>query len=258
MNIQDLKIGIIGSGNVAHHLAQAFYLHPEINFNALYARNPEAGRTLADAVQVPFIENISDFVAHNDLMIICVSDDAIEGISKHLKSDKMIAHTSGAVSIEVLRNASENYGSFYPLQTFTKARAVDLKEVPFLIEASNPQTLASLEALAHLLSNNVSFVSDEKRRKLHVAAVMINNFSNHLFSLTKDYTDKLELDFDLLKPLMLETVLKALAQNPKDIQTGPAKRKDSKAIAEHLKMLEDPKLKELYLWFTESIGKYYE
>ena len=112
--------------------------------------------------------------------------------------------------------------------------------------------------LAALISNKVFEVNDEQRRKLHIAAVIVNNFSNHLIALTKEYTDSLDLDFDLLKPLMQETMLKALAQNPKDIQTGPAKRKDYKTIAQHESMLSDPKLKELYLWFTQSIDSYYE
>lgn len=259
MNIQDLKIGIIGSGNVAHHLAHAFYFHPAINFNSLYTRNIKTGRVLADAVQVSFVETLEEFVGLNDLIIICASDDSIAKIAQHLKNGQhIVAHTSGVVSINVLEEASENYGSFYPLQTFTKTREVDLKEVPFLIDASNEYSRKILKQLASLVSNKISLVSDEKRRKLHVAAVMVNNFSNHLFALTKDYTDHLQLDFDLLKPLMQETVMKALAQNPKDVQTGPAKRKDQQTIEQHLNMLQDPKLKELYLWFTKSIGKYYE
>ena len=135
---------------------------------------------------------------------------------------------------------------------------MDLKEVPFLIDGSNETCTSILMQLAELISNKVFEVNDEQRRKLHIAAVIVNNFSNHLFALTKEYTDSLDLDFDLLKPLMQETMLKALAQNPKDIQTGPAKRKDYKTIAQHESMLSDPKLKELYLWFTQSIDSYYE
>ncbi len=257
--VVDFKIGIVGSGNVAHHLAHAFYYHPEINFTALFTRNKVTGRVLADAVQIKFVEKIEDLSKICDLIIICASDDSIEEICENLQTkDQIVAHTSGVVSIKVLEKASENFGSFYPLQTFTKTREVDLKEVPFLIDASNTDTQRVLSELAGLVSNNVSEICDEQRRKLHIAAVIVNNFSNHLFALTKDYTDSLSLDFDLLKPLMLETVLKALAQNPKDIQTGPAKRKDSSTIAQHEAMLQDPKLKELYSWFTKSIEKYYE
>lgn len=258
-SLANLRIGIVGSGNVAHHLAHAFFNHPAINFSALFTRNKLTGRVLADAAQVRFVEKLEDLGEVCDLIIICASDDSISSISKHLQTDKQIvAHTSGVVSIQELKDASPNYGSFYPLQTFTKTREVDLKEVPFLIDGSNKQTKDILRELAELVSNKVNDVSDEQRRKLHIAAVIVNNFSNHLFALTKDYTDSLELKFDLLKPLMQETVLKALAQNPKDIQTGPAKRKDHNTIAQHVAMLEDSSLKELYLWFTESIEKYYE
>ena len=257
--IEDLNIGIVGSGNVAHHLAHAFYFHPDINFTALYTRNKHIGRVLADAVKIQFVENLEHLSKVCDLIIICASDDSIEGISKQLKTAKhIVAHTSGVVSMNELSVSSNNYGSFYPLQTFTKTREVDLKEVPFLIDGSNEACTNILMQLAKLISNKVFEVNDEQRRKLHIAAVIVNNFSNHLFALTKEYTDSLDLDFDLLKPLMQETMLKALAQNPKDIQTGPAKRKDYKTIGQHESMLTDPKLKELYLWFTQSIDSYYE
>lgn len=257
IDIGSYRIGIIGSGNVAHHLAHAFYRQKSIQFTEIYTRNKLTGRVLADAVQVEFIEDIDKLSA--DILIICASDDSVGSIADALKGmDKIIAHTSGVVSIHKLSAASANYGSFYPLQTFTKTREVDLKEVPFLIDGSNSKSKEIFAALAKLVSSKVNFVADEQRRKLHVAAVIVNNFSNHLFSLTKDYTDSLSLDFDILKPLMQETVAKALAQNPKDIQTGPAKRGDKNTISQHLEMLDDSKLKELYLWFTQSIEKYYE
>lgn len=257
IDIQSYRIGIIGSGNVAHHLAHAFYRLKDIQFTEIYTRNKTTGRVLADAVNVQFVEDINQLTA--DILIVCASDDSIQSIAKELKdSEKIIAHTSGVVSIHNLKEATTKYGSFYPLQTFTKTREVDLKEVPFLIDGSNQEVKDILAGLARMISKKVSFVADDQRRKLHVAAVIVNNFSNHLFSLTKDYTDSLSLDFDLLKPLMQETVAKALAQNPADIQTGPAKRGDKNTIAQHLDMLKDSKLKELYLWFTESIEKYYE
>ncbi|MEZ4979792.1 MAG: DUF2520 domain-containing protein [Chitinophagales bacterium] len=148
-------------------------------------------------------------------------------------------------------------GSFYPLQSFTKTRKVDFENIPILIDASNKETLEVLQEIASLCSNKVQELDDEKRRKLHLAAVLVNNFSNHLFALAKEYTEKQELDFQLLKPLLQETVLKALEEDPKTIQTGPARRGDLNTIAQHELMLKDDKIKEIYAWFTKSIQDFY-
>lgn len=260
MAFKNLKIGIIGSGNVAHHFATAFSKLPAINLKGIYSRNEETGSTLAKQTKVKNYNNLNEFTQEVNLIIICASDDSISKITSKLQlnNNQIIAHTSGVVSIDVLKSATENYGSFYPLQTFTKQRQVNLNEVPFLIDASNEKTKTILLELACVLSNNVAEVKDEERRKLHVAAVIVNNFSNHLFALAKDYTDKLNIDFNLLKPLIQETALKILDQNPKDIQTGPAKRNDEKTIKEHLNLIDDKNLKELYKWFTKSIENYYK
>lgn len=257
--LRNIKIGIIGSGNVAYHFATAFSRLPVINLKAIYSRNEKTGSELAKETNIEYYNNLNEFAEQVDLIIICASDDSISKIAENIKlKNQILAHTSGVVSIDVLKVATENYGSFYPLQTFTKQRQVNLNEVPFLIDASNQKTKTTLLELACVLSNYVVEVKDEDRRKLHVAAVIVNNFSNHLFALAKEYTDNLGVDFNLLKPLIQETALKALEQNPKDIQTGPAKRNDEKTIEKHLSMIDDKNLKELYRWFTKSIEHYYK
>lgn len=259
MAFKNLKIGIIGSGNVAFHFASAYSKLPAINLKGIYSRNKQTAQTLAKETNTTYFDDLHTFSNQVDVIIICASDDSISKIANQLKlQNQIVAHTSGVVSMQVLNVASKNYGSFYPLQTFTKQRQVNLNQVPFLIDASNENTKTVLLELACVLSNFVVEVADEKRRKLHIAAVIVNNFSNHLFTLAKDYTDKLQIDFDLLKPLIQETALKVLEQNPKEIQTGPAKRNDEKTIKEHLDMLEDEKLEELYRWFTKSIQNYYK
>ena len=259
MSIDISNIGIVGSGNVAFHLAKAFQENVEEQSLFIHSRNKNAAQEIAVKFQFKYINNFNDFIAQCDLIIFAVTDDAIEILAENITTtNKILAHTSGVKSMHQFKNASQDYGSFYPLQTFTKNREVDFKKVPLLIDASNEKTKQILLFFAHLLSNKVKEVKDEERALIHPAAVMVNNFTNHLFTLAKDYAESKNLDFEILHALIEETAQKAIEQNPKEIQTGPAMRKDGSTINQHLEMLEDPQLKELYLWFTQSIGKYYE
>jgi len=256
----DIKnIGIIGSGNVAYHLSKSFQDKLLDKNLFIYSRNIIEAKEIAVKFKINFIEDLTSFIDKCDLIIIAITDDAIESlVNKIPLGNKIIAHTSGVKSMHQLKPVSKNYGSFYPLQTFTKTRDVDFNKVPILIDASNLSTKEVLLSLANLLSNKVKEVKDEDRALIHPAAVMVNNFTNHLFSLAKDYAESKNLDFDILHALIEETALKAISQNPKEIQTGPAVRKDKNTIEQHLKMLKEPNLKELYMMFTESIEKYYE
>ena len=259
MKIKDAHIGILGSGNVAFHLAKAIQFNLGKSTLFINSRNQESALEISEKFEIEFIDNFNLFVESCDIIIIAVADDAIEILANtFIIKNKIIAHTSGVVSMHQLKDASENYGSFYPLQTFTKNREVNFKKVPLLIDASNNNTKKILLELAALLSDIVKEVKDEERALIHPAAVMVNNFTNHLFTLAKDYAESKNLDFEILHALIEETAKKAIEQNPKEIQTGPAKRKDENTIKQHLEMLDDPKLKELYLWFTQSIEKYYE
>ncbi len=260
MNLKEHRIGIVGSGNVASHLAFSFHKNKNIPFAAIYSRNTKKASLLCKKTNTIYVQNIENLKNYCDIIILCVSDDSIPKLAKALKltSHYILAHTSGVVSINVLKSASKNYGSFYPLQTFTSDRKVDLKSVPFLIDASNEYSKKILFSLASHLSDNVSYIKDADRQKLHLAAVVVNNFTNHLFTLAKKYTKNLSVDFKLLMPLIKETINKAIEENPALIQTGPAKRGDLQTIANHLSMIENSELKKLYLCFTKSIQEFYE
>ena len=196
------------------------------------------------------------------MFILAVPDDAIKKTAKRL-SDKIntqskIVHCSGTTSSTTLKSVCKNYGVFYPLQTFTKGRKINSRKIPFCITASNDRLGKSLFQLAQKLSNSVQYISDTERSQLHLSAVMVNNFANHLLSLSADFVEKNGLSFDMLGPLIEETVKKAIANHPSKSQTGPAKRGDQKTIEKHLRMLKkDPKLASLYKQFSESIYDYY-
>lgn len=253
-----MNVSLIGSGNVAFQLAKIF-TEKGVNLLDIRSRNIETGAQIAALFKVVFSNKIYEINPLADIVILAVSDDAIDKFAENLHaSDVVIAHTSGTQSIHKLSKISADYGSFYPLQTFTKNRCVNFSDIPVLVDGSNNDAIEKLQNLAKIISDNVHIVSDEKRMLLHPAAVMVNNFTNHLFALSEKYCEDNNLDFNLLKPLMKETVEKALDDKPISIQTGPAKRKDFKTIEKHLSLIHDERLKAIYQLFTESIQKTYE
>lgn len=249
-----MKIGIIGSGNVAFHLAQGLKdAHHEISY--IMGRNEIIGRDLAQRVSTDFFLSLPDIAV--DWVLVCVNDDAILEVIKQFPLDQKIAYTSGTVELsKILSETVHTVGVFYPLQSFSKDRAVNLFEVPFLIEAKADEDAQQLFDLAWTISRKVQYCSSEQRKHYHVAAVMVNNFTNHLFHLGKQHVEANELNFEVLYPLIQETVKKAMDLTPYDAQTGPARRHDVQTINEHLNLL-DGDTKNIYRIMTDSILKNY-
>ena len=242
------SIVFIGAGNVANHLAIELSKH--ISIKGILSKNHLSSKLLADQIQTNFIAKIQD-IPTCDLILICTNDSAINSIEKELPLHFNVAYTSG--SVELKRNTNrENYGVFYPLQTFSKDRKIDLKTIPFLIEATNTTFQEDLFKLAQIISNSVSYVSSSERKHLHVSAVFINNFTNHLAEIAQDYTLQQNLKWEYLLPLIQETASKIIEIGPKKAQTGPAKRNDQLIINEHLLML-DGFPREIYKLLSESI-----
>ena len=251
--MQKKRISIIGSGNVASHLAQVFFDN-NLPLIEIYSRNIVEGEKLAKKVNANFIRDIKSVGLQTEIIIMAISDDAIPIVSKELNlNGQILAHTSGIANTEDLKIATKNYACFYPLQTFTKGHIVDFNLIPILINASNSQTLSDLKNIAFKLSNNVKEISDLERQKLHLSAVIVNNFTNHLFSLSSKYLAENKIDFNLLKPLIQETVNKISNSDPIANQTGPAKRNDLNTIEKHFSLMEDEDLKEIYKILTKSI-----
>ncbi|MNT59498.1 hypothetical protein D3C72_1970150 [compost metagenome] len=147
----------------------------------------------------------------------------------------------------------------YPLQTFTKGRLLDFKTIPLFVEAADERTLAIIKELANTISSSVKEADFEQRKILHLSAVLACNFVNHLYDLSQDLLKVYQLDFDALRPLVLETALKVQKMNPHEGQTGPARRNDQLVIAKHLQLLSNNvPLKNIYTILTDSIVKSYQ
>ncbi len=218
-----MKVSIIGAGNVATNLALGLKKagHEIVQ---VFNRSDDAGKELAHTVGASFTSNASQLL-EADIYLVAVKDDVIEEVAKllHVKG-KIIAHTSGTQSMEVLRSSSDNYGIFYPLQTMKKNIKVDFKSVPLLIEASSDGVAATLEELAQTISQNVYRVDEQQRQWIHVAAVFANNFTNHLLGISESLMLGHGLPFDILKPLIYRSIEGLAVSSPAGLQTGPAVR----------------------------------
>ncbi|MEL1241850.1 Rossmann-like and DUF2520 domain-containing protein [Flavobacterium flavipallidum] len=249
-----IKVSIIGSGNVAQHLINTFKSLSnsgnEIELVQAYSRRKESLSNLLP------LENITDdfnTLKEADLYIISVSDDAIAAVSDALPfKNRLVVHTSGSMPFSIL-NDNNRKGVFYPLQTFTKGKAVDFTSIPLCLESENGTDYKLLEKVAKAISNKVFAINSDQRKALHVAAVFVNNFTNHLYSIGNEICQENQIPFEILKPLMEETLNKLNNLSPIEAQTGPAIRNDQKTIAAHEAFLKKENQLNIYKTLTQSI-----
>jgi predicted short-subunit dehydrogenase-like oxidoreductase (DUF2520 family) len=245
-----IQVSIIGSGNVAQHLIQAFAKTTEIELVQVFSRKPELLFSL-----VPNHKIISDYnlLKAVDLIIIAVSDDAIAIVSAQITlKNQLVVHTSGSVSMDAL-NSKNRHGVFYPLQTFSVSKEIDFKLIPICLEATTRKDYQILEKVAKSISDVTYNINSEERKALHVAAVFVSNFVNHLYQIGNELCLENDLSFDILKPLITETANKIQTLSPTQAQTGPAKRNDTQTIKAHLSFLTNDNQKEIYKLLTKSI-----
>lgn len=249
-----MKIVIIGSGNVAYHLAKAFTQN-NIEVSQIFGRNEVELNKISEELNIPYS---TKELADADLYLISVSDSAVEQVSDLIKTEKaLVAHTSGSLPIETL-NGDYRKASFYPLQTFSKTKNLNYSKIPFFIEAENQIDEKSLFELASLISDNVETSDYEKRKYIHLTAVFACNFVNHLFARAKEISDSQDLDFNYFIPLIDETVEKIHHLEPKSAQTGPAVRGDERVLKLHEVLITNEEHRKIYNTMNESIQKMYQ
>lgn len=249
-----MRISIIGSGNVAYHLAKAF-AENGVKIFQLFGRNETELKEISEELSIPFsTENLEK----SDLYIIAVNDDAIAQVSAKIPfEDSLVTHTSGSLPKEILIG---NYrkGCFYPLQTFSKSKSLDYSKIPFFIEAENQEDTDELKNLASRLSDKVMESSYEKRKYIHLTAVFACNFVNHLYARAQEISDSQGIPFEYFHPLIQETTDKIEELAPKLAQTGPAVRNDERILELHEELISDEMKLKIYKTMNESIKKMYE
>jgi predicted short-subunit dehydrogenase-like oxidoreductase (DUF2520 family) len=249
-----MKIVILGSGNVAYHLAKGFALN-KITVSQVFGRNEKDLKEISEMFNIPFS---TSKLEDADLYIIAVKDESIEVVSKLIiKKNCLVVHTSGSVEMEKLKGDYRK-ASFYPLQTFSKTKNLDYTQIPFFIEAENEHDFGLLKNLAEEISSKVIKSNFEQRKYIHLTAVFACNFTNHLFAKAKEISDNHYIPFDYFLPLIDETVKKIHEISPKQAQTGPALREDAKVLKLHEKLLTDKDAKAIFEVMNISIKNMYK
>lgn len=242
-----IKVILLGSGNVATHLFQAFSK----------ANGVEVVQVFSRTISKDFPETLqtSDYneIKAADVYIICVSDSAISSVSSQLSfENRLVVHTSGSTDINVL-DSKNRKSVFYPLQTFTKNKSVDFSQIPICIETEVPTDFEIIEKLAKSVSNSVYLINGNQRKALHISAVFVCNFANHLYTIGNTICVENNIPFEILHPLIEETAKKIKSLSPSEAQTGPAVRNDQKTIEKHINFLTNENQKEIYKILTKSI-----
>lgn len=248
-----MEIVIIGSGNVAHHLANAF-TNEQINITQIFGRNANALAKISQQTKIPY----STTLLHKaDLYLICVTDSAIADVTQQIINlDALVAHTSGSLPINILEGNFRK-ACFYPMQTFSKNKPLNYSEIPFFIEAENDTDAVMLQNLAQKISQKVMLTNYQQRKYIHLTAVFSCNFVNHLFAIAKEISDQQNIPFEYFYPLIKETTEKIHSIEPKLAQTGPAVRNDIRVLELHKNLITNNLHKEIYETINKSIQKMY-
>lgn len=260
-----MKIIVVGAGNVGWHLSKALHDAGQ-HIAQVYSRLDGRAARLANEIGVSYITDLQEINPNADLYILAVRDAAIEVVAEKIrrrldthfkhKAEPLVVHTSGATPTTLLQTFFKYYGVFYPLQTFSIDRPITFHTLPICVDAAQTSDLDVLFKLAKTLTPKVYHISNEQRQILHVTAVMVNNFSNHLYTIAHDILQQENIDFNILKPLINETVNKIQQHPPAAMQTGPAKRNDDSTIQRHLTYLKKyPDYRKVYEILTASILK---
>ncbi|MCL3780395.1 DUF2520 domain-containing protein [Prolixibacteraceae bacterium JC049] len=250
------SVVLIGAGNLATQLGLRFK-EVGVAIEQVYSRSVDSAKKLADLLSAEFTTETRNIFSA-DIYIIALADKAFHSVLENIDfKNALILHTAGSISLTELKSYSSNYGVFYPLQTFSKERKVEFETIPICVEANSEENLNEIKKLAQLCSKDVREINSEQRKSLHLAAIFCCNFVNHMYHLSAEVTETHAVDFNILRPLIKETVAKIDLMHPKDAQTGPAVRYDENIMDKHLAQLEDEKLmKELYAKLSKSINYY--
>lgn len=245
-----IRIGLIGTGNVAIALAREIRNHQTLSLVQLIGR--DQNKLPNDLIDIPFSKQFNALPTC-DMVLIAVSDQAIQQVSSQISlTDAVVAHTSGASSVDLLSN-HKHRGVFYPLQTFSKQQQLNWSEIPILWEGNNTQVNEKLETLSKLLSPLATQIDEKQRLSMHLASVVVNNFTNHLYAEAYSFCKSKHVNFDLLVPLIEETTRKIKQLNPKKSQTGPASRGDMQTIQRHKAVPMTEELSDIYSLFTSQL-----
>lgn len=248
-----LQINLVGAGNVAWHLSNAL-ANTDYAIKQIYSRTLDKAQRLANTFGYEAVKQLTDF-DEVEAIILAVDDNQIEQVANELPNpfNAVVMHTSGSVSIDALQT-HQHAAVFWMIESLTAGKKINYSQIPIIVHYSDVRANNLVNELARTISSKVHILADTERRKLHLAAVMANNFTNHLFGLIKQYAQQNKLDFNLLKPIIDSTIHNAVDGDPLQLQTGPARRRDHKTLQAHANLLADNKsIASIYEALSNSI-----
>jgi len=253
-----LNFCFIGAGNLATHLSKAFQ-DKGFGISQVYSRSEQSAKKMAGTISSEYTTSASEIDKTADIYIVALKDSAFDEVLSQINfENKLVVHCSGSLPLLVLEKYSENIGVFYPLQTFSKDREVNFKEIPVFIESNTVKNDELLLQIARKISGSVTVIDSERRKMLHISAVFACNFVNYFYSVAADILKSTDIPFDVLKPLILETARKVQEMHPEKAQTGPAVRFDENIINSHLNELKAfDDYRQLYNTISKSIFNMY-
>jgi len=249
-----LNFCFIGAGNLAVQLSKAFQ-SKGFGISQIYSRTEQSAKYLAEKLSTKYTTSATEIDKTADIYFVAIKDSAIDEVLKQIHfNNKLLVHCSGSLPLSAMEKYSENFGVFYPLQTFSRVHDINFSEIPVFVEANSKKNEKILIEIASQISGSVHVLDSDKRKTLHISAVFACNFVNYFYTIAADILKSKEIPFDVLKPLILETTKKIQEIVPEEAQTGPAIRFDKKIIDEHLKELEtSPEYQQLYMSISKSI-----
>ncbi len=250
------KIVLIGAGNLAWHLGSAL-INGGHQIVQVYSKTPQNAIELGDFLKATHTTDLSLIDPYADFYFLAIPDDTLLNLHQYLPfKDRFFIHCSGASPLHSIHKLGEKTGVLYPLQTFTKSVEINFSTIPILIETQRKQDFIQLSVLASTLSEYVVEANSEKRAKAHLSGVFANNFTNHLFRIAEEILQETDLSYQILFPIIAETVRKVFTVGPEKSQTGPAIRHDQTTIRHHLELLNShPDYEALYIGLTDNIQK---
>jgi predicted short-subunit dehydrogenase-like oxidoreductase (DUF2520 family) len=252
------NISFAGAGRVGSALCMEMF-SIGYHIDLIVSEGDTRGKTLAVSCNSRWSSSL-DFPEKTDLIIVAVPDHRLAAVLADIKcsSDTLVAHTAGSYGLDVFPGNIVKRGVLYPLQTFSPERKITFTDLPVFIEASDEESLSVLRETGMSIGGKVYTASLGQRRMLHVSAVFASNFTNHLLTQSREIAGMAGFDFDILYPLINETISKAIENGPQKSQTGPAARNDRNTIEKHLQLLSySPQLQAIYKELTDSIINYY-
>jgi predicted short-subunit dehydrogenase-like oxidoreductase (DUF2520 family) len=253
------NISFAGAGRVAEALCKELF-NAGFTIDKVISTTEVNGKPLAVSCRAEWSDELI-FPVTSKIIIVSVPDHRLQYVLNELRCSDgtLVAHTAGSFGLEIFPDKIKRKGVFYPLQTFSKNRKVSFNGLPFMLETSDNESSMILKRLAETIKGKVYFVDTDQRKMLHLAAIFVNNFTNYMLTVGKEVTLKAGFSFEILEPLLKETISKALESGPENSQTGPAVRNDHNTIEKHLELLSfSPGFQRIYKEITQSIIEYYK